>query len=131
MKKELKDYLPFYLGAQVRWQYYDYEENCWTVWQTLTIGNLLTLLTDKSVSKIEIQLRHLSDMTAEEFNEFQILADNDSSKMVLIESVKEIVTNLFHQFEASKYLLSKHFDLFGLIEAGLAVNAAELKTVTE
>jgi hypothetical protein len=30
----------------------------------------------------------------------------------------------------TKYLLSKHFDLFGLIESGLAVNAAEIKSVS-
>ena len=32
--------------------------------------------------------------------------------------------------EKTKFLLSKHFDLFGLIEAGLAVNAAELNSVS-
>jgi len=33
---------------------------------------------------------------------------------------------LYHQHDATKYLLSKHFDLFGLIEAGLAIDKTKI-----
>lgn len=120
--KEIKDYLHLYLGCQV-----------------LIVSNGITnkLVVSSKNHNQEISLavacglnvkpilRPLSSMTGEEFNEFKVLCDNDFSKMVVIESVSKDgdFTRLCHQATSQAYMLSKHFDLFGLIELGLAIDA--------
>ena len=58
-------------------------------------------------------LRPLSDMTEEEKNEY-LLIGTDSS------------TRFEHNARRTQYLLSKGFDLFGLIDAGLAIDKTKL-----
>lgn len=53
-----------------------------------------------------------------EFIQYTFLGKGLNHKM--IESVEEI--GIEHSFELTRYLLSKHFDLFGLIESGLAID---------
>ena len=135
MKKELKDYLHLYLGCEcfvmgeegifklTGISYDDTQRTWWTYFENTELAYAI-------IDDTKPILRHLSDMTNEEFYEFKIIADSDASKMVHIVNVKDMTTNLFHEFEATKFLLSKHFDLFGLIESGHAVNAAEINSVS-
>jgi hypothetical protein len=72
-------------------------------------------------STIKPLLRSLDSMTEDEFEEFKKLADGDCAEMVLIPSMSKVgETRLFKTFNASAYLLSKHFDLFNLIPSGEA-----------
>jgi hypothetical protein len=57
-------------------------------------------------------LRPLSDMTGEEKSQSGIIYKGSG----VLET----------HFESMRYLLSKHFDLFGLIEAGLAIDKTKL-----
>lgn len=144
MKKELKDYLHLYLGCECilddhntgiligfdsQLHNKEVEMVCYTIWDKKD-DDWMVYNDDSSFERIKPILRPLSDMTEDEFYEFKSFADNDCSKMIHIKNVKDITTNLFHEFEASRFLLSKHFDLFGLIDSGLAVNAAEIKSVS-
>ena len=159
--KELKDYLHLYLGAKVRYNYYDYNEDTWTIWETLTPHLLDKITTDCSIKSIKIQLRRLSDMTEEEGKEminsiyhsiynheteikklsrfenddsvgFVAYAADDDRLSVTIEIDRGIEfyvrgnEMVVKQFDITKSLLSKHFDLFGLIEAGLAIDKTQI-----
>jgi len=67
-------------------------------------------------------LRPLSDMTDEESREICAYTRNAQAFVKFDTPIgKEAINPL-----PFKYLLSKHFDLFGLIEAGLALNAKQL-----
>lgn len=102
MTKDIKDYLHLYLGCQV----------------LIDGETLVTLVGFSHTYDIELYvnnqwlhhrfckllLRPLSDMTDEEMDEVW-----------------------YGPSERTRYLLSKGFDLFGLIEAGLAIDATTLK----
>ena len=177
MKKELKDYLHFYLGCEVMLQsgkkYTLEPSNIPNNWKSLSnpiSGKLL--------------LRPLSDLTEEEENEIcklclgtddfiityrgmgynedgheihesikcikieifcehpkinnwipyaLIQIDNVDNDFPIIlsrfeELGKELSDDLFdNSFELTRYLLSKHFDLFRLIEAGLSIDSTTIK----
>ena len=71
----------------------------------------------KDVTRIKLLLRPLSDMTEEEKNEsgFGTTNKHDAHKFT-------ITTH----FETMRYLLSKGFDLFSLIESGLAIDKTKI-----
>ena len=79
---------------------------------------------------IKLILHHLSDITDEERLYFQNLCELEKEDLACIKYGTAHLTNIIQWSNGVHYLLSKHFDLFGLIEAGLAVNAAELKSVS-
>lgn len=68
-------------------------------------------------------LRPLSDMTEEERTEL-ICTDIDEYKPL---KIKLKVGDYYPESKRFIYLLSKHFDLFGLIESGLAIDKTTLK----
>jgi hypothetical protein len=131
MKKELKDFLPFYLGCECERQgepvpakltgisYDDTQKIWWTYFENEEDG--YSILED-----VRPILRSLSDMTEEEATEGEIWGVWHDVNLM-----GEDWDTFGFSPQNFKYLLSKGFDLFGLIESGLAVNAAELKTVTE
>jgi len=98
MEKNLKDYLPFHLGCEMMYATH-HEPQSKTY--TLKIESLAEAL---HFGDIPI-LRPLSDMTEEE----------------KIESGK-LYKHLSPNYEQFRWLLSKSFDLFGLIDAGLAID---------
>lgn len=110
--KDIKDYLPYYLGC-------DY-------WTNNSQGNLnAKTLPDvidmcKRNKGVQLHLRRLSDMTEEENTEWKKLrhAVTDGFHAVL---------SLIDTPDSFHYLLKQGFDLFGLIDAGLAI---DVKTIT-
>jgi hypothetical protein len=128
MEEELKDYAPLYLGCQVL-----DEQNVIRVLRGVDIHGCCTLSynnvgeeTDIPIGGIQLLLRPISDMTDEEAAECGNLDYDFSSEPDLnIWNWKDFDTlNSSNQFI---YLLSKHFDLFGLIESGLAIDKTTLK----
>lgn len=150
MKKGLKDYLHLYLGCEVVYEgiingkelkdeqdehkedvFYEPKVEVKRGEKIGVLKEIFTDITGKSrKSRIgrkglqthygngnfKLILRPLSDMTDEEYWE--------ADKLQM--PIKEFGE---YQFSAEqyRYLLSKHFDLFGLIEAGLAIDATTLK----
>ena len=110
MKKELKDYLHLYLGCDC---YYPPKENG-------EKGGYIKLLPEmlKYAEQIKPILRPLSDMTEKEKENI------GGTDWTSVDGDWEYSPETF------LFLLSKRFDIFGLIEAGFAVNATELNSVS-
>lgn len=141
MEKKLADYLPLYLGCEVL-----YGKEVWVL--TGINGNYWYVerrnssLHEVGIQDIKPILRSLSDMTEEEsiWVAGLTFTDNVSKKKKaeygraiigyhfleeaysgeLLRMAMEFSSN--DSFELTRYLLSKGFDLFGLIEAGLAID---------
>ena len=109
MKKELKDYLHLYLGCKINT----------SINGTVMDGKWYDRIMNNECDGLPI-LRPLSDMSEEEKTNIE---GTDWTNMVN--------GGWEYSPETFLFLLSKHFDLFELIESGLAVNAAELQTVNE
>jgi acyl-homoserine lactone acylase PvdQ len=121
--------------------YLDYEPGQWTVPSQLTLSRLEALKNDASVEDIQLFLRPLSSMTEEEFN---AIAPSLSSDIVLAYRQPKnftdrpwhviILENRLHTntltFNDGMVLLSRHFDLFGLIESGQALDATTFPNQT-
>lgn len=135
MKKDINDYLPLYMGSPYRYSYVE-DPELFTAPVKLTPFRLVKL-DDMSIAKVQLILRPLSSMTEDEAKEFSgcpndwririiegryidCWPDGDAKSMVTIE-LDEINAEQF------RFLLSKGFDLFGLIDSAIAVNAETLK----
>jgi hypothetical protein len=111
MEKNIKDYLPFYIGAMAeisnlsqRMIVYGFEDGIIKI-----NGYLIDALDKEDSFTIKPILRPLSSMTEVE-DQIEFRKHNRGH---FIDQ---------HWFpEGFQWLLSKHFDLFGLIEAGLAI----------
>lgn len=98
----LKDYLHFYLGCDIQ-----HEDG--TIEKLKSIDTEISYVNfgwgnAKQMDKVKLILRPLSDMT-----------EDERSEAVAMSKVFK------YDAEQMKYLLSKQFDLFGLIEAGYAI----------
>lgn len=120
MDKKIEDYLHLYLGCDVeynlssmRYVLIGIESDAAYIFSE-SIGMQIV-----SMFRIKPILRPLSDMTEEDY---AYLNDgyNNSDKHSRYGS---------HYWEAeqTRYLLSKHFDLFGLVESGLAIDKTTFK----
>lgn len=124
--KEFKDY-HLYLGCEI-------EFNRLGSWHISKLTpSLLEDFLDGDV-QIKLILRPLSDMTEDEENEIEgEFGSYGLGENHLCNALKEhdlrYVKKLDEAFELTRYLLSKYFDLFGLIEAGLAIDKTKLKPI--
>ncbi len=98
----IKDYLHLYLGCDML----DISDN-----STYTLHPEMLYASIKDGDKPI--LRPLSDMTEDE-SEF------------VADAAWQGKPTIYMNAEITAYLLSKHFDLFGLIEAGLAIDKTKL-----
>ncbi|MDB5200559.1 MAG: hypothetical protein JWO92_2522 [Chitinophagaceae bacterium] len=141
MSVEIKDYLHLYLGCDV------------LLCKNLEGNNVIEQLNgrmlweDMEMFEGEYSykpiLRKLSDMTEEEDNQFTSLAAkcdyevlfgyNNKKKLIGITWEELGATGLFFNtaagvdfLEIFRWLLSKNFDLFGLIESGLAIDKTKI-----
>jgi hypothetical protein len=114
--KDIRDYYFLYPNAMWfikcyydDWVYYD-NRSCFH-------GN------NSSIEEQKICLRPLSDMTEEELEYILDIGEHQSR----IYGVEEFIAG-WKAFgsETFRYLLSKHFDLFGLIESGLAIDKTKI-----
>lgn len=128
--KNIKDFLPFYLGCECQVSYKQGSEIREGIGINLGLDlqgygqrtGYWCIFKDRNSYVVEIEritliLRKLSDMTEEERVEADLSrGDGDGCDNPAIPEAYEF-----------KYLLSKHFDLFGLIESNLAIDASKLK----
>ena len=104
MEKNIKDYLHFYIGCE-------FSNGLDAKVRTVTFSNADTILGAK-VGDFKLILRPLSDMTEEEGEEWQKIGFEPDSRGV--DYWPMMARNI-------KFLTDKGFDLFGLIEANLAI----------
>jgi hypothetical protein len=122
MKKNIKDYLHLYLGCSI---YYpeanEYSEVSWT---TLLDVWSVERKEEYYIPSYKLVLRPLSDMTEDERKEIDKVRRYYSDTILIpapvFGSFQEAMPYVFY------YLLSMHFDLFGLIEAGLAIDKTKI-----
>lgn len=119
MEKKIEDYLHLYLGVMCQVEsfnephkltgisYDDTDGKLWCYFENTELGYA-------PINKVKTILRPLSDMTEQERGEYQAIRFNDNFKL--------LPWHCDTFFESTRYLLSKHFDLFGLIDNGLAIS---------
>jgi hypothetical protein len=108
--KDIKDYLYLYLGCEAQYSSHHEPQN---ERYLLTASNLQEAIEFEDMPI----LRPLSDITTEEQDEL-------SKTYLWVQStpVHAHLRTPTWTSESVRYLLSKGFDLFGLIESGLAIN---------
>lgn len=121
---EIKDYLHLYIGCECLIEAGEFPESklpvCGVAGRKAIMGeHSLRLVELKDVKPI---LRPLSDMTEEERVEYDRLQVVCYSVNLFYDQVKTDAT-------LTNFLLSKHFDLFDLIPAGLAIDKTKLNVV--
>lgn len=114
---KIHDIIHLYLGCQY-WVSYVERPDTFTVWSELTTARLAKL-DDLSIAKVEIQLRPLSDMTEEEQKELHLQVHKYDTG--------NLASNLTTDWAYKVcWLVSKHFDLFGLIPSGQAIDSTTI-----
>lgn len=119
MKKDIKDYIHLYLGCDVivhntiraTLNLLNHDHRIAVVKLSEAFGQTLSVM----YNEVKLPLRPLSDMTEEEKVEIFQVGESDWRQRHL-----EFTSEQFIK------LLSKGFDLFGLIEAGLAIDKTKI-----
>lgn len=142
--KDIKDYLHFYIGCKAEFLGY---KKTWT--GDITIFTIMAMA-DGELGYVKPILRPLSDITESEAKEL-IIRDNRQYLVDWIEKGQyeeypdrqdystylsrlhdndecycSQLLQAIGNFEVWTYLLSKGFDLFGLIESGLAIDKTKM-----
>jgi hypothetical protein len=140
--KKIEDYLHLYLGCECKYRTTAIENAQWG-WGIVDVRTLHSVYT--GLWEIQLILRPLSNMTDGEkifiisnyikpgWTGKQLLEDNEDDWAMRVRHIEHGEKSVYvskKKFEPwlLKYLLSKGFDLFGLIEAGLAIETPSLLT---
>ena len=141
--KKIEDYLHLYYGAEFRITWvantrrpYRYAPSF------ISAGNIYRILkciSDPKYYSFKMFLRPLSDMTEEEMKEIVLINYNMRNTLQTANLIGYKIQFIGSGFksegeidllncnaETFKYLLSKSFDLFNLIESGLAIDKTKL-----
>ncbi len=139
--KQISQYLHLYLGCQIR--LHSNITNTFGTWRKMTFRDIELVVVHGE--KCQIELRKIENMTEDEALDIYKLYDTDwesylrrhneqcpgetFSALDYIKGgryVNSIYSISSQPSQAFAYLLSKHFDLFGLIDAGLAIDKSKL-----
>lgn len=136
----IKDYLHLYLGCQVIGTYNDASGSKGYLTGVTNGGydcEIQFILEDginveeepqyNEVKDVKPILRPLSDMTEDEVEFIGIELKAGTMNAEFIRTSKYCWTLVHTEPEVFRFLLSNHFDLFGLIDAGLAIDKTTLK----
>jgi hypothetical protein len=142
MEKNIKDYLHLYMGCKchtpdgIMELSYVKDGSNWPVWfdekcneaNSEILSNYGCCAKGYKYNQVKPILRPLSDMTEEEKNEL-LQVDREYTSANILPNIPLGRLLVLHyterQAQITRYLLSKHFDLFGLIPAGLAIDATK------
>lgn len=141
---DLKDYLHYYLGCRAQAAPYGGQPKRQEYGKLAGIGirdvvnikfDTWQSIADVSISGVKPILRRLEDMTEEEARDFlkhsipgaEYITHNEHAVIWQSQGSRADIAFLFGPPAGFHYLLSKGFDLFGLIGAGLAI---DIKTTT-
>lgn len=121
MSKEINEYLSFYIGCQVEYGHEGAKKIGkligkvmpwgWQVEQDRPLRPPLNVTGDL----LKPIIRSLEDISEEECNEYNRIKN-------MVHSVNKMQDQIRTDAHATQYLLSKGFDLFGLIIQGLAID---------
>lgn len=107
----VQDYLHFYIGQQASFIDEDGNDHMYTL--------DYEVLAKFAPSATHLFLRSLESMTEEEHNE----------QIELMDSIENYMGDVIvsHSGASIKYILSKGFDIFGLIEKGIAMDKSKIE----
>jgi hypothetical protein len=123
MKKELKDYLHYHIGCHG----ISVSNPKLDLTITPTFYADLMLLKYDQINDLKLVLRPFDDMTEEEYSDFQNISFSEDTKRWEYDEKAKMSIGEPTEFNRFAFLLSKHFDLFGLIEAGLAIDKTKIQ----
>jgi hypothetical protein len=136
MEKKIKDYLHLYLGQKIR--IFNKVTNDFSGWRKMSCSDLSVALNPDV--KIEIQLRRVSSITIDEVKNYMLITEryvpngDGSYNKEQIEDIeyqlKEGGFRMRMTGDTFCYLTKQGFDLFRLIESGLAIDATTFKNDT-
>lgn len=145
MKKDIKDYLHLYVGCEVSREHSESRSKKFIEHGRLVgvsaseveVGETVAVIDagldhfhEWYVSETKPLLRPLSDMKEEEAAHIDRMARRQKDGQVTPANTKFVTGIRTETAEALVYLLSKSFDLFGLIEDGLAIDKTQIATDT-
>jgi hypothetical protein len=138
---EIKDYLHLYLGCTLDNGNILNAVHVDGSLETLYRGHLINYWTPEEAKELKLVLRPLSDIKFHEKQEFIETCglEQEDIDCLILSTVNPFentygtahLTNVIQWAKGVTYLLSKHFDIFGLIDAGLAIDATPLPTDKE
>src|SRR6478735_9023399 len=108
MNKNIKDYTHLYLGCKVEYSIRFADGTVIKQEGNFTLDYDTLFKWSKNYIVIKLILRPLKDM-------------KDTECEFVSDAALSGKPTIYVNAEVTKYLISKHFDLFGLIEAGLAI----------
>lgn len=123
MKTEWKDVAHLYLGCDGHYYYLNGNFSKEILIQIDTDGRCLSNNRKMVLSDFKPILRPLSDMTEEEEGEYWKIRGTGWTS--------ETESQMIREATGTKYLLSKGFDLFGLIESSQAIDRTTLTSLTK
>ena len=148
-KKELKDFLHFYIGCDCTTNVGVMKLSCidlvdrYPIWfkckwdkKSLSykpkkngeiLGKECLVGRGYRFSEVKPLLRRLEDMTDEELFEYGNIEFPEIKDSFFKKGLKETLFTTYFSPAAFKFLLSRHFDLFNLIPEGLAIDIKTLK----
>jgi len=112
---KIEDYLHLYLGSEIR--ILNTLTSEWSTWRKMTLRDC-ELVTIHGL-KFQLSLRRLDDMTEAEAKELESLTGG---------TPMQNIGTVYFQFSTERFLwvLKQSFDLFGLIESGLAIDKTKI-----
>jgi hypothetical protein len=113
MEKKLQDYLHYYMGCTFWTNNSEGEVN------PETIRFIYPMIEKRN--NVQLHLRRLEDMTEEEKKE----CDKQVHKYDTGNGRSHFITDWAYRVD---WLLKQHFDLFGLVDAGLAIDAKTINS---
>lgn len=144
-EKNIKDVIHLYLGCEVEYGYEGRTRIGKLVgnderygWQIFDPGRPFAPYHHVRVGLLKLLLRPLSSMTEEELKEWIGPASVNFTEHYCKKKLREISSSIYGLFNyigfygnynSIPWLLSKGFDLFGLLDAGLAVDATKKENV--
>jgi hypothetical protein len=111
MRELIIAHIAYYIGQQFRFKYTGSTE--WSNWKTMDAKRCAELLTDDGYVEIQLALRPMNSLQGHHRKEYQEIA------------------LMFSSAHSVKYLLDRGYDVFDLMELGLAKDVSEIaKEVT-
>ena len=77
------------------------------------------------IDSVKPYLHSLSSMTEEEYQEFNKIRTEHTLKCLELDGKESFKLSMYFQQEELNYLYQKHYDIYGLISKGLALEAPE------
>jgi len=119
--KDIKDYIHFHIGGKCMYKRSDWKD--WFGPEVINHGMLIELV--GGALEIKPILRPVSDMSEEEKHTLFTIMYGTINAFCAVRLRFDVKLDSL-SVECFPYMLSRHFDIFGLIPAGLAIDKTKM-----